>query len=97
MEKPTALVEEQRAVERAPHMDVDIRALSILERYTGDAQQVTVKGQSLRVSIRKRDKDGIVARPIETLDEVRAELAKHFDPADVRLFMKRHFRTQEGH
>lgn len=97
MERPTALIEEQRAIERAPHMDLDIRALSILERYTGDASQVSVQGQSLRVSIRKRTKDGVVARPLNTLDEVRAELAVHFDPADVRLFMKRHFGTVEGH
>lgn len=97
MAKPTAQVEEQRAIERAPHMDLDIRALSILERYEGEAQHVSVKGQSLRVSIRKRTRDGSVAGPLKTLDEVRTELAKHFDAADVRLFMQRHFGTQEGH
>ena len=97
MAKPTAQVAEQRAIERAPHMDLDIRALSILERYEGEAQHVSVKGQSLRVSIRKRTRDGSVAGPLKTLDEVRTELAKHFDAADVRLFMQRHFGTQEGH
>ena len=97
LEKPTALVAEQRAMERAPHMDLDIRALSILERYEGKAQHVSVKGQSLRVSIRKRSKGGTIAGSLKTLDEVRDELAKHFDAADVRLFMQRHFGTQEGH
>lgn len=35
MQRPTADVQEQRARERAPHMDMDFRMLTILGRYTG--------------------------------------------------------------
>ena len=90
--KPTALIEDQRAKERAPHMDLDIRVLSILERYTGGAPRVSVGGVNLSVSITHRLKDGRTAAPIETLDEIRFELAKRgFPEADIRLFMQRHF------
>ena len=92
MGKPTVLIEEQRAKERAPHMDLDIRVLSILERYTGDAPRVNVGGVALNVSVTHRLKDGTKAAPISTLDEVRSELAKRgFAQADIRLFMQRHF------
>lgn len=91
LEKPSALVAEQRARERAPHMDLDIRVLGVLQRYTGKDHAATIGGQSLRLSITHRDKDGTVAKPLETLDEVRAELLKRFAEADVRLFMQRHF------
>lgn len=90
--KPTPDIEEQRARERAPHMDVDIRVISIMERYTGEAPLVSVGGTALKVSVKHRLKDGTVALPIPTLVELRAELAKRgFPEADIRLFMKRHF------
>lgn len=92
MERGTDAVQEQRAKERAAHMDVDIRVLNILERYTGETPEIVVGGVPLRASARKTITDGTLARPITTLDELRAELAKHyFTEADIRLFMQRHF------
>lgn len=92
MEKATALVEGQRAQDRAAHMDLNIRALSILERYTGEAPRINIRGQSLRITIAKRNKDGAVAPPLKTLYEVEQELARcGFPAADICLFMQRHF------
>lgn len=92
MEKPTELVAEQRARERAPHMDMDIRVISIMERYTGEAQPVELAGVTLGITVKHRLKDGTMAAPLETPADVQAELLKRgFAPADVRLFMQRHF------
>lgn len=95
MEKATILVQEQRARERAHHMDLDTRVLGIMKRYTGEAQRISIGGIDMIVDVTRRaERDGaeIVARPINTLDEVREELAKRgFPEADVRLFMKRRF------
>ena len=90
--KPTSDIEEQRARERAAHMDVDIRVISIMERYTWEGSNVNVGGVAMNVSVTHRLKDGTEAAPLNTLVEVRAELAKRgFPEADIRLFMKRHF------
>ena len=95
LHKSTAHVAEQRARERAPHMDLDTRAIDIMERYTGSAPLVSLGGAAMRVSVAKRHDDGEIARPLDTLDEVRAELLKRFAEADVRLFMRRHFGEQK--
>ena len=90
LERSTALVLEQRARERAPHMDLDTRALAIMGRYTGDAPIISVG--RIRVTVTKlRADDEEAPPPLTTPEEVRTELLKRFAPADVRLFMQRHF------
>lgn len=93
MHKSTAAVQEQRARERAPHMDMDFRVLAILERFTGP--KPTMRGPNrMAVSVRRRKPEGEdpnAPPPIHTVNDLRAELLKRFAEADVRLFMQRHF------